>query len=230
MVDSMFPDLQDYGLIFVSLAVFGFIILDIFKTGQYWGIPNFYKSNIEKFFHYVSTAILFLSFSLVFIGLALSSPNQENTITKFIKGFFTVFDKIHESGIVSDGSYTIVLKIFAISSFFAFIYIIIYFIVFFSGIYLQLGKAIQLNVFLRDKSEPVKFAGFVSESDDFFFFLKMNGINLWEAIRKEDIARIETIKTRSQLENWIFDFINQVFNFKNKIRIKEYFTKHKKMN
>lgn len=229
MVGSMFPELQDYGLIFVSLAVFGFIILDIFKTGQYWGIPNFYKSNIEKFFHYfhyVSTAILFLSFSLVFIGLSISSPNQENTITKFIKGFFTVFDKIHESGFVSDGSYTIVLKIFAISSFFAFIYIILYFIVFFSGIYLQLGSAIQLNVFLRNQIEPKKFAGFVSESDDFFFFLKINGINLWEAIRKEDIERIETIKARSQLENWIFDFRNRVFNFKNKIHIEKYFTKH----
>jgi len=43
----MFPELQDYGLIFLLLAVFGFIVLDIFKTGQQWGIPNFYKSNIE---------------------------------------------------------------------------------------------------------------------------------------------------------------------------------------
>ena len=31
----MFPDLQNYGIFFIALAVFGFIILDIFNTGKY---------------------------------------------------------------------------------------------------------------------------------------------------------------------------------------------------
>ena len=218
----MFPELQDYGLIFVSLAVFGFIISDIFKTGQYWGcgIPSFYKSNIEKFFHYVSTAILFLSLFLVFIGLA----PQENAITKFIDVFFTAFYKIHESGILSDGSYIIIEKIFVISSFFAFIYIFLYAVLFLSGFYLRLGsheiQLNQLNVFLRNQCEPIKFAAFVAESNDFFFFLKKEGINLWEAVRKEDIKRIETIKASSQLENCAVYLINRIFSFKNKIRIR----------
>ncbi len=219
MVDSMFPELQDYGLIFVSLAVFGFIILDIFKTGQYWGIPDFYKSNIEKFFHYVSTAVLFLSFALVFIGLAISSPNQENAITKFVKGIFTIFDKFRELGILSDDSYTIVVKIVAFSSFFAFLYILLYGFVFFSGLYIRLGSAIQLNVFLKEKNEPIKFTSLITESDDFLFFIKNEGINLWEAIRKDDIVRIETVKARSRLENWISDLIYSV---------KVYFTKRRR--
>jgi len=54
----MFPELQDYGIIFLCVALFGFIILDIYKTGRDLGIPNFYKSYIEQIFHYISVAIL----------------------------------------------------------------------------------------------------------------------------------------------------------------------------
>lgn len=127
----MLSELQDYGLIFILLAVFGFIILDIFKTGQYWGIPDFYKSNIEKFFHYISTAILFLSFSLVFLVLTISSPNQENAITKFAKSFLTIFDKFHELGILTNDSYALVVRVVVFSSFFLPFFISFYILLYF---------------------------------------------------------------------------------------------------
>lgn len=208
----MFPELQDYGLIFVSLAVFGFIILDIFKTGQYRGIPNFYRTTVEKFFHYVSTAILALSVILVLIGISLTAPNRENTIAEFIKGFFDIFDKFHEFGIVSDEGYSVAINIFALASLFAFIYIILYAIIFYMGIYYRIINTIQLSVFLRNRSEPIKFAGLITESDDFFFFLKKEGFNLWEAIRKDDITRIDTIKVHSALDRWIMDKVNWVIS------------------
>lgn len=217
----MFPELQDYGLIFLLLAVFGFIVLDIFKTGQQWGIPNFYKSNIEIFFHYISTAILVLSFIFVFIGLALGSPNPDNVITKFIKDIFNLFDKMHELGFISDGSIMIIGKILVYSTIFAFFYIMLYVVVFYLGIYFRISSAIQLNVFFKDnQSNPKKFSGFITETDDFFFFLKNEGINLWEAVRKDDIAGIETIKERPRLDNWIFGLITWILKIVNKLLLK----------
>lgn len=218
----MFPELQNYGLIFLLLAVFGFIILDIFKTGQQWGIPNFYKSNIEIFFHYVSTAILVLSFIFVFIGLAISSPNPDNAITNFLKDIFNIFDKIHEFGLISDGSIMIIGQILVFSTFFSFLYIILYGVVFYLGVFFRISSAIQLNVFLKDnqRSNPKNFSGLITENDDFFFFLKNEGINLWEAVRKDDIAGIETIKGRPRLDNWIFGLIIGIQKIVNKLRIR----------
>lgn len=203
----MFPDLQDYGLIFISLAVFGFIILDIYNTGKYWSIPDFYKSNIEKFFHYISIAILVLSFSLVIIGWVITASNQGNIITESVKEFFYTFKKMYEIGIISEESYIASLKIYIFASYVAVVYIIAYIFIFLFGLFIHYLRTIQLNVFLVGKSEPIKFAGLLSESDDFFYFLKMGGINLWEAIRKDDISRIETVHAPSQYENWNDNFI-----------------------
>jgi len=209
----MFPELQDYSLIFVSLAVFGFIVLDIFKTGQYYGIPNFYKSSVEKIFHYISTAILVLSFTLVLMGLFISAPDQENAITIFIKEFFSIVDKIHELGILTDENYIVLVKIFTFAFLLAFMYIILYGVVFYLGVYFQIISAIKLNVFVKgNPSEAKTFSSLITESDDFFFFKKNEGINLWEAIRKDDVARFETIKGRSRLENWMLNLIKWLLN------------------
>lgn len=203
----MFPDLQDYGLIFISLAVFGFIVLDIYKTGQYLGIPDFYKSNIEKFFHYISIAILVLSFSLFFIAFVITAPNQGNIITESVIEFFYIYEKIYESGVIREESYITSLNIYLLATYFAVIYIVAYVFIFSFGLFIHYFRTIQLNVFLVGKREPIKFAGLLSESDDFFYFLKTGRINLWEAIRKDDISRIETVHALSQYENWNDNFI-----------------------
>ena len=205
---NIFPELQDYGLIFVLLAVFGFIVLDIFKTGQYYGIPNFYKSSVEKIFHYISTAILVLSFTLAFMALFIAAPNQENAITKAIYDFFSIIDKIHELGILSNENYTVVVQILTFAFLLAAVYIILYFVVFYIGFYFQIISAIKLNVFLKGKpSEAKQFSCLITESDDFFFLKKNEGMNLWEAIRKDDVVRFETIKGRSLLNIWMLELI-----------------------
>lgn len=218
----MFPELQDYGLIFVSLAVFGFIVLDIFKTGQYYGIPNFYKSNVEKFFHYISTAILVLSFALILMELFISAPNQENAITKFIQELFSFIDKMREFGIISDENYTALIKIFAFTSLLAIMYILLYIVVFYFGVYFQIISEFKLNVFLKDSPREAKaFSNLITESDDFFYFKKNDGINLWEAIRKDDVVRFERIKGRSRLEKWILNLIKWLQNNITSLRQKD---------
>lgn len=196
----MFLELQDYSLIFVFLAVFGFIVSDIYRTGQYYGIPNFYKSSIEKILHYISTAILVLSFILVVMWLSILAPNQENAITKFVNEIISIVGKIIETVILNGETYTEFVQIFTSASLLAFFYILIYTVVFLSGYFIQTTNVIHLNVFLKSNPSEVKsFSSLITESDDFFFFLKDDGTNLWKAIRKDDVSSFERIVGRSRL-------------------------------
>jgi hypothetical protein len=209
----MFPELQDYGIIFLCVALFGFIILDIYKTGRDLGIPNFYKSHIEQFFHYISVAILVFSYSLVAISfILLTAPNQENVFTNIVKIFFTFFERSHELGIISTESYEAILKFFIYSAFFSIYYLIFYSIVLILGLFSRYNSRLRTNVYLKGKNEPIKFVGLITETDDFFFFEKEEGfqLNLWKAIRKDDIACVETITAPTRfnimgekLINWI---------------------------
>ena len=95
--------------------------------------------------------------------------------------------------------------------FFSIYYIIFYCIVFTLGLFSRYNSMLRTNVYLKGKNEPVKFVSLITETDDFFFFEKEGlRLNLWEAIRKDDIVRIETITAPTRfnimgekLINWI---------------------------
>lgn len=208
----MFPELQDYGIILLCAALFGFIILEIYNTGRDLGIPNFYKSHVEQIFHYISVAILVFSYSLVAIYVLLTFSNQENVFTNIVKVFFTSLERSHELGIISTESYGTILKFLIYSTMFAFYYTIFYVIVLILGIFSRYNSMLRTYVYLKGKNEPSKFVRLITETDDFFFFEKEEvfRLNLWEAIRKEDIVRIETITGHTRfnimyekLINWI---------------------------
>lgn len=212
----MIPDLQDYGIIFLSIAIFGFIVLDIYKTGQGLGIPFYFRTHLEKIFHYISVAVLLFSFSLVFMSLILTAPNQENIFTNIVKAFFATFQRSHELGIISDESYIVILKVFAFSAFFAFNYIILYFILLALGIFSRFNSMLRTNVYLKGKNEPIRFVNLITETNDFFFFEKEEGINLWEAIRRENIERIETIKSSTKFEIILTNLKKSISNYSHK--------------
>lgn len=210
----MIPDLQDYGIIFLSIAIFGFIVLDIYKTGQGLGIPFYFKSNLEKIFHYISVTVLLFSFSLVIINMLLiTAPNQDNFFINFIKSFFDVFQRSHEFGFISDESYIIILKFFAFSNFFAVNYIILYFILLVLGIFSRYNSMLRTNVYLKEKTVPLRFVKLITETEDFFFFEKEEKINLWEAIRRENIDRIETITSSTKFEIIFTNLIKSIQNY-----------------
>lgn len=142
------------------------------------------------------------------MALFIAAPNQENAITKAVYDFFSIIDKIHELGILSNENYTVVVQIFTFAFLLASVYIILYIIVFYLGFYFQIMDTIKLNVFLKDNpSEAKPFSCLITESDDFFFFKKNEGMNLWEAIRKDDVVRFETIKGCSRLNIWMVNLI-----------------------
>ena len=63
----MFSELQDYGIILISIAFFGFMVSNAFRTGLYLFNKTTYRNNIEKIFRYIIIAIFGLFFMLVLI-------------------------------------------------------------------------------------------------------------------------------------------------------------------
>lgn len=185
----LFDILEDYGLILLALAAFGFMVSDAFKMGRYWGIP-IYRNDIEKVFHYISNAITaIIVIFVMFLYFLINYPKN-----LLIENFGTYIQKV---GITEN----ILIGLF----YFTFIYIIFYIFAIGVGFWLSTIfhyiKALWINVYLIDNKEPKKFAGFITESKDFFFFQK-NEL-LWEAIRKDQIVRIETIQAKGRInEDW----------------------------
>ncbi len=189
----MFSEFQDYGLILVFLAAFGFIVSDAFKVGRYWGIPDLYRSNIEKIFHYISNAII--SFVVIFIiFLLVLIKNSKNPSMVFITSYFQKLGLTEESYIM-----LFYLSIFIMS---------VYAFAFYLGLFFRYMKAIWVNVFIcGEERKPRKFSSLITESKDFFFFEKENSL-LWEAIRKDQIIRMETILAPSQFQKDLSNYIN----------------------
>ncbi len=79
----MLEFLGELGIVFILLALFGFIIKDAFQFGLTLKPPSLYKTYILSLFHYVSIALYVLSFSTALFIMILASPNQENMITSF---------------------------------------------------------------------------------------------------------------------------------------------------
>ena len=145
--------------------------------------------------------------------LLITAPNQENFFINFIKSFFDVFQRSHEFGFISDESYIIILKFFAFSNFFAVNYIILYFILLVLGIFSRYNSMLRTNVYLKEKTVPLRFVKLITETEDFFFFEKEEKINLWEAIRRENIDRIETITSSTKFEIIFTNLIKSIQNY-----------------
>lgn len=190
----MFSEFQDYGLILVFLAAFGFIISDAFKIGRYWGIPDLYRSNIEKIFHYISNAIIsFVVFFFIFLLVLIKYSKDPSII--FITSYFQKLGITEESYIM----------LFFLSIFIMFVYGSAFYL----GLFFRYMKAIWVNVFISGEERmPRKFSSLITESKDFFFFEKENSL-LWEAIRKDQIIRMETIMSPSKFQIDLSNYLNK---------------------
>jgi hypothetical protein len=181
----MFSEIQDFGLILISLAALGFIVTDAFKTGLYWRVPDMYRNNPDKIFHYVSNAFLTIFALLSVLGLVFFNLNIYFSQDPFINIFNNFFKDLGFTN-----------KTYIVASILSCFYILFYIFVFMLGVSSRYLNDIWINVFISNEEKPRVFKGFISETDDFFFFEKEEGI-LVEAIRKDKIERIESIYTTS---------------------------------
>ncbi len=211
----MFPELTDFGLIFIMIAIFGYIISDTFKSVRNFGLPDTYKSDIERFFHYISIGIIALSCLIFFTFTALASPDPKNFITKSLYDFINVFDKFHTMGIISDYYYTLIPKVYILLVFPSLALLIMWTIIIVLSLFFKSSQAYGVRVFLKGNEQPIEALDLISESDQFFYVSKKG--RLWEAIRKDNIERIEAVYRPSVLDKKIPAIMDNIMTYRAKV-------------
>lgn len=206
----MIFDFLNFGLLFVILAIFGFVVKDIINLSQYWNFPDDYKSDTEKFFNYVATALLIIAFTTVLLSPFIASK-EPNFANQFLNITTRSIDQLHDNRLISNETYSGIVEGFSLTListlFFSYLYIIIYGIAFFFGIFLRFSKAYGISVVLKSKPDtPETYRELIRESDQFFFFEMDSAFNSWAAIRKEDVLRMEIIDLPSRSTKF-FKFI-----------------------
>jgi hypothetical protein len=195
--------LPEIGLIFFVLALFGFIIHDAFNSGFSPKPHNMYRSYILTIFHFVSSALLLLSFSLVTFVLIIVSPNQNNVITHFFIGIFQTIQNFENQHLLATGFTNSIQTDLALSFFPAFFYFIIISFVMMLGDLMRFLNNIWVKVWFSDGGSK-DFPKIISDDVDFFYFRDPETITFWTAIRKSDIKKIELVRHSSKLrDKWI---------------------------
>jgi len=205
-------DFLNFGFLFIVLALFGFVVKDIVNLSQYWNFPDDYKSDTERFFNYISTALLIIAFATILLSPFIISKDP-NIVNNFLNATSTSVNTLHDSQYISDETYAGIIQNTSLAILgvviFSYLYIFIYLIAFFFGVLLRYTKAYGVNVFLKsDPNSPVPFRELIRESEQFFFFEKMGGLNMWVAIRKEDVVRMDMITSPSRAENFCSNLNN----------------------
>lgn len=188
-----------YSIILIGFAIFGFILYDIMKTGQHAGIPNPYKTDIDFFFHYVSTGLLGISIFILILVIPLNG---------FVVRSFDVF---LQQAIFDEATLLDIAKLLAIGAYLSMGYIIFYMSIFLIGVYFRFTNGIWVKVeFNGDENKT--FNRFICESDDFYFFEDKENFRLWEGRKKTDIKRMTAVEIDPRTVTWTqqaFDFISK---------------------
>jgi hypothetical protein len=198
----MIFDFLNFGFLFVILAIFGFVVKDIVNLSQYWNLPDDYKSDTEKFFNYIATALLIIAFTTILITPLLVSK-EPNPVNNLFNVTATTIDKLHEGRLISNETYSGIVEGFSLgiisTVYFSYLYLFIYAIAFLFGIFVRYAKTYGISVVLKSKPDaPETYRELIRESDQFFFFEMDSSFNSWAAIRKEDVLRMEMIDLPSR--------------------------------
>ncbi len=193
----MFGVAIDFSLIFVALALFGFLLEDAFNWGQ--RVPGIYASAIKQFFHYISISIITLSYFIVIFMLiaVVPQPNPATSSLYFI-------ESMEKAGIFDQGTAISILKSVAMAFLPALAYILIFFIVLIFGVIWRLSRVVWVKVTFND-NKISKYPSILYQDKDFIIFEQYAKGKYWRAIRKEDIKMYEEVSHKSKFSIMIHD-------------------------
>ncbi len=120
-----------------------------------------------------------------------------------------------ELGIISDYYYTLIPKVYILLVFPSLALLIMWMIIVVSSLFLKSSQAYGIRVFLKGNGQPIEALDLISESDQFFYVSKKG--RLWEAIRKDNIERIEAVYRPSVLDKKIPAIMNNIMTYRAKV-------------
>ena len=216
----------DFSTIIVALAILGFIFKNVFYKAREWNVPYELKSQEDRYFSYISTALLALSIFWIFFVLVIVKDE------KFIDGlnsFTEILDKIVEFGILPQEQILLYFKqvmLFAIFlSLFSPLYLMTYSSIFILGaimqVFTQLINEQAVKVTLIEPKEEKKYKKIISESSDFIYFEILEDFRKWEGVKKQDIKCLERSTTKSNLSKRIYNLFKERNHWKDRNKRKK---------
>jgi len=207
-------NLIDYSIIVIGLAIFGFLIRDNFYLYRKYCKPYELKNSTDNLFSNISLAIFIIACCLITINMFIL-PNPE--LLHIFEPTLTDFETLVEHGIITQSELfayisTIIFygKILII---FSYIYVIVIFITMVVGLIAVYIDLKGVKVFFNGPENSKEYKRIICESNDFVYLEKFENFREWEAIKKSDILKIESIETKSRFDRYIIkkfsDFINK---------------------
>lgn len=184
----MLEILPEISVIFISLALLGFLLKDAYNWELFRKPPTMYRNYIPSLFHYVSIGIFVLSIVIIFIVISLVAPNQNNIFSNFLNFIFKIIEAGESSNIFPTGFTLSVKNYLALAFFPAFIYFGMIAVTIAIGRFFRSTNNQWINVELIDgwlNSPKI-----ISDDDDFFYFEQDKNPGTWIAVRKDNIRKM----------------------------------------
>jgi len=200
-------DLIDFGFLIISLAVIGYILKDAFFFYRKYTTPYELQKGEDRIFSYISIAILVISF--VWLGILVilkNEPGYLQNIQPILEGFQTILDmKLISAEQIS-------ISLFYFISFLYLFTILAFFIALVLGIAFVYIDRNAISVTLSENSDTGKeFKRIICESEDFVYVESLDNFRNWEAIRKDEIKKINNIIVDSRAEKFFIQHFGATF-------------------
>lgn len=193
----MFNFLTDASIIFISLALFGFLVKDAFYWGRIIKPPNLYRSNIQAVFHFTSVATFILCLFIVFFVITAAAPNQENFITQFANSLLELVQSYESNESIPQGTLSSIINFLTLAFFPSLFYLGAYLIISNLGLISCCLNVNWVKIYFKDDQAGV-FPRIIAE-DDYFLYVEDEMSNqYWKAFRRSDIQKIEVVQHPSK--------------------------------
>jgi len=206
----MLDFLPDLGLAFLGLAFFGFILKDSFNWEVTIKPPTMYKSYVSTIFHFVSIALYVIAVLIVFIVVFLAAPNQNNPFSQFLGALLQIAQGFENAGGVQHGFTLSIKNGLALAFFPAFFYVAIVSLTVIAGRYIRFINPNWVKIELKDETR--EYPKIIADDDIFFYFEQPDNSDLWEAVKKVDIQKMEIVKHPSKFKDKFREFWENTTN------------------
>ncbi len=205
----------DYSLALVGLAIFGYTLEDTFYYHRKGTKPYKVTNSLDRNFSYVTQALMIISYFWIFFIPISQNPDINSGINSFLEVFINGIENFIEVGFLSEEEVINYVKNILLSLYiftpFAIFYLSIQSLTLFLGLaFMLLDSNAILVTFVDNEIEPKEYKRIITETNDFFYFEKINDFRNWEALRKDRVQNVQNIYSKSKFDTIILHYFNKL--------------------